>query len=249
MEDKVEEYLKIIYSENELNEEKEKFNIDRDRKFISENIEEINKKFEENEKVETDKEVNDIENKSTDEESLNNNSNDDNKEAQKENSLEENNDDVDIKDNKVNETSVDSKDSEVIENNIEVQKELSKELLKNIMNEIKINQYFALLHPEYNNLDEDEQYYVLDDKTLIRDNLDAIDAYYQDCKTVGSGAQEMEWTDQMIVEMALELFNKQEKIFTPNDIEQFSNKVKYEEFKKAISTMKEIANDEVDENN
>ena len=236
MEDKVEEYLRLIYSENDLNDEKEQVNIDRDRKFISENIEEINKKFEGKKKVQTDEETKDSEDKSNDEDIV----------VEEDNCLEENQVDTDIKGNETNEADV---DSEVIENNIEEQKKDSKELIKNIINDIKIDQYFALLHPEYNNLEEDEKYFVLDDKTLIRDNIGAIDAYYQDCKTVGSGAQEMEWTDQMIVEMALELFNKQEKIFTPNDIEQFSNKVKYEEFKQAISTMKEIANDEVDENN
>ena len=230
MEEKVEEYLRLIYSEDELKREKEIFNMERDRKFISENIEEINKKFEENKKIETDEETQDSEDKSNDEYIV----------AKGDNCLEENQNEADVQDNETN------TEGEVAENNIEKQED-SKELLKNIINEIKINQYFALLHPEYVDLKEDEQYFVLDDKEIIRENIDAIDAYYQDCKIVGSGAQEMEWTDQMIIETALELFNKQEKIFTPSDIEQFSNTVKYEEFKQAITTIKEIANDEVEE--
>lgn len=217
MEEKVEEYIKILYTECELKNEKNKINIDRDRKFIEENIEEIDKKIEENNK-----------NQTTHEEE---------NQPEKQEILEE----------KINNLDTVFEQNNII--NEENQKLINKNLLTNIIKNIKIDKYFELLHPEYKNLTEEEKYYALDDKDIIKDCFEAIDIYYQDCKEKGTGAQEMEWTDYMIIKTSLELFNKQEKIFTPNDIEQFSNKVKYSEFKQAISDIKEVVNENVEGNN
>ena len=117
-------------------------------------------------------------------------------------------------------------------------------ILKNIIKEIKIDKYFKLLHPDYERLKQEEKYYVLDDKISIRDCIDAIDVYYQDCIVDGSGAKLMNLTDQMIIERALDLFHKQEKCFTPDDIEKFSSSVKYAKFKEAIDNIKEITQEE-----
>lgn len=215
MNENIEKYLKILYKKEILPKEGEDINFDFKREFITENIEEIEKRY---------------------------------KEANNTNEIESNNE----KENAEIETEVINLNEDIKINIEEKQKEeeikeedkINKEVLLEVIKEIKINKYFKILHPEFKKLDREEQYYVLDDKIIIRNNIDAIDAYYLDCKIPGSGAQLLGYTDQTIIETALELFDNQERNITPLDIEQFSNNIKYEEFKNAITNIKQIANEE-----
>jgi len=209
MEEKVEEYLRILYSDYDTLNKKENINFERKKTFITDNIEEIEKRYKQ--------EVTEYK---------------ESEEIKEEKEIETNKEDEDIQ---IKSSEVDNENCSII---------LSKEKLNNIIKEIKIEKYFNLLHPEYETLNEEDKYFVLDDRMLIREYFDAIDTYYQDCKSPGSGAEEMNWTDQMIIQTALQLFNRQEKVFTPEDIEEFSNSVKYLEFKKAIATIKENSEEE-----
>lgn len=231
MDEKIEEYLLILYPDKEKIDKKESINFERDKKFITENIEEIEKRYKEV--------INNEETKESNETLIEDNKSE-NVEEQIENTKEENEEQENLEED----IEANNEELEDTEFNEDLNK---KEILENIIKEIKIDKYFELLHPEYDSLNEEEKYYVYDDKIFIRESIDAIDVYYQDCKTPGSGAEFMEWTDKTILQTALKLFNKKEKIFTPNDIEEFSSSVKYLEFKQAITNIKEIAEEEKEE--
>ena len=243
MEDKVEEYLKILYPNRDTLDKKEKCDFERKKIFIIENIEEVDKRYKKeiNEENDVREDIEEIEEDEKEE-----NIEKDIEDKIENNEQEEQNENEEKSEEQISEQKDNTSEEEIVEQDekLDQSEETNKEVLNKIIKEIKIDNYFSLLHPDYEELAEEDKYFVYDDKILIRDAIDAIDAYYYDCKAPGSGAEEMEWTDQMIIEAALRLFNRQEKIFTPDDIEQFSSSVKYEEFNKAITTIKEIATDE-----
>lgn len=80
------------------------------------------------------------------------------------------------------------------------------------MNEKLVMKYFELLYPNFDNMEPHEQYIAAGDETFIRENLDEIDKYYQDCKKPGTYAQESEKSDSEIIRMAV-MGRKVEKYF------------------------------------
>ena len=54
----------------------------------------------------------------------------------------------------------------------------------------KIDEYFRLLYPQYENLSEEEQKRVLNDKKFIRENLDKIELMYQNACSNGKSPEE-----------------------------------------------------------
>lgn len=80
------------------------------------------------------------------------------------------------------------------------------------MNEKLVMKYFELLYPDFDNMDPHEQDIAAGDEKFIRENLDEIDKYYQDCKKTGTYAQESGKSDSEIIKMAV-MGKKAEKYF------------------------------------
>lgn len=120
----------------------------------------------------------------------------------------------------------------------ELVEEVNKELLVEIITRVKINKYFNILYPNYESLAEEEKIDLVVDKSFIKESIEAIDEYYKDCKSPGCGAVLMELSDQQIIEMALEMFKKQENGFTKDDIEQLTGNLKMKNLREATANIR-----------
>ena len=71
------------------------------------------------------------------------------------------------------------------------------------MNENLVMKYFELLYPDFDNMEPHEQHIAAGDEIFIRENLDEIDKYYQECKKSGTYAQDSGKSDSEIIRLAV----------------------------------------------
>lgn len=218
MEDKVEKFFEILYPKyNEFTQET-KDRVLFDKKILEENIEIIDEYYKKYIITENDSEIEeDIEVKNVDVEV-----------------------EIEVENEDIDSAEVNDKDQEII--NIVEEKEVDnskeKEILLEILKDVKVNIYFNLLYPEFENLSEEEQVDLLVDKSFIEESIEAIDEYYQDCKAPGTGAEIMGLTDKQIIQTGLRLFRKQEQGFTKEDIEQLTGSLRIENLKQATASIR-----------
>lgn len=223
MEDKVEKYFKILYPKYDELTQEEKDRLISDKKIIEENIEKIDEYYKKYKISENNDEIE-------------NNAKENEKPEEK---------------NEVEDSGESECTKEEIDNVIDGDNQKEREILLEILVELKVNKYFNLLYPEYETLTEEEKIDLIIDKSFIEESIEAIDEYYKDCKTPGCGAELMDWSDQQIIETALRLFKKQEQGFTKEDIEQLTGSLRIENLKQATANIRgtseeqeiEISND------
>lgn len=133
------------------------------------------------------------------------------------------------------------------------------EIIRLAVMENKAEEYFKMLHPEFESLNPAEQFAVLDDKMFITDNIEVIDTYYRACQAPDTYAQEQGFTDKEILQLAVEeeKARKQEELqqsnngearITLTDIEEATQGTRIESFKQATKDIKEASKEEPKKN-
>ena len=114
-----------------------------------------------------------------------------------------------------------------------------QEIISMAVKDKKVDRYFEMLHPDMDTLTPGEKFRLMKDKDFIAENIDEIDIFYQNA--ILSNNRDEEYSSKEILQSALDNARQEKTSITPSDIEQSTQNVRVDSFRKATKNIKESA--------
>ena len=112
-----------------------------------------------------------------------------------------------------------------------------QEIISRAVKNKKVDRYFEMLHPDFDTLTPGEQFRLMDEKNFIIEHIDEIDVFYQNA--ILNNGRDEEYSGKEILQSALDNARQEKTSITPSDIEQSTQNVRVESFRKATESIKE----------